>query len=173
MGSRHAGAHRLADTISSCLHHQQRARTILGRGPAVRGAVRRSAGRFAFGLDVVHRLHEAMSQSDFSRSVPPPATLRSKSFQAPRQDCAYPDGDRALTAELLPERLREEFGIDFGEREQRSTDRARRGSGASIPGFPCACARWALIRRRSARLQGDKQPDLAVCWLTDCGLAGR
>ena len=36
---------------------QQRARTILGRGEAVRGVVRHSIGRFACGLDVVHRLH--------------------------------------------------------------------------------------------------------------------
>jgi hypothetical protein len=65
----------------------------------------------------------------------------------------------ALTTHLLPERLRGEFGLVFGEREQRSMNLALALIRRLYPRLPCAYGRWALsgglgalARREAARL---------------------
>ena len=64
-----------------------------------------------------------------------------------------------------PERLREEFGFEFGEREQHSMNRALKWIRRVYPRLPMRLRAVGPYQEALARLQGDKQPDLAVRWL--------
>ena len=71
----------------------------------------------------------------------------------------------ALTACLLPARLREEFGLAFGEREQRRMNMALALIQNLYPRLPMRIRAVGPYQEAVARLQGEKQPDLAVRWL--------
>ena len=71
----------------------------------------------------------------------------------------------ALTAHLLPERLRGEFGLAFGEREQRSMNLALALIRRLYPRLPMRIRAVGPYQEALARLQGERQPDLAVRWL--------
>ncbi len=66
---------------------------------------------------------------------------------------------------MLPERLAQEFGFEFGERDQRSMDRALTWIRRIYPRLPMRLRAVGPYQEALARLQGDKQPDLAVRWL--------
>jgi hypothetical protein len=71
----------------------------------------------------------------------------------------------ALTTHLLPERLRGEFGLVFGEREQRSMNLALALIRRLYPRLPMRIRAVGPYQEALARLQGERQPDLAVRWL--------
>jgi uncharacterized protein (DUF2236 family) len=71
----------------------------------------------------------------------------------------------ALTAHLLPERLRGEFGLVFGEREQRRMNLALALIRRLYPRLPMRIRAVGPYQEALARLQGERQPDLAVRWL--------
>jgi uncharacterized protein (DUF2236 family) len=65
---------------------------------------------------------------------------------------------RALTARLLPPRLRDEFGLPYGAREHRSAERALAVLRCVYPSIP-ACLRYAApYHEAGARLAGRTRP---------------
>ncbi|XSC48198.1 oxygenase MpaB family protein [Bradyrhizobium sp. RDT10] len=107
---------------------------------------------------------EAMTQSD-SLAVSPAARDIAEQIFSGRTGLHVPRWYRALTAHLLPKRLREEFGFEFGEREQRSADRALAWIRRIYPRLPMRLRAVGPYQEALARLKGDQQPDLAVRWL--------
>src|SRR3982074_3794438 len=96
---------------------------------------------------------------------PPPAKLLSKSSRGGATKLRAPKWYLALTAYLLPERLRGEFGLVFGEREQRSMSLALALIRRLYPRLPMHIRAVGPYQEALARLQGERQPDLAVRWL--------
>jgi uncharacterized protein (DUF2236 family) len=69
---------------------------------------------------------------------------------------------RALTTELLPARLREEFQLSYGEREQRSAARARRWLPAIYRALPVSVRFVGPYLEVQGKLHGRPRPGLAV-----------
>lgn len=68
----------------------------------------------------------------------------------------------ALTTHLLPPRLREEFQLDYGEREQRSAERAVRWLRRIYPRLPASLRFVGPYNEIQSRLHGRPSPSLAV-----------
>jgi uncharacterized protein (DUF2236 family) len=66
---------------------------------------------------------------------------------------------RALTAQLLPPRLRDEFGLAYGRAEQRSAERALRLLRRLYPWMPARFRYVAPYHEACARLAGRDRPD--------------
>lgn len=69
---------------------------------------------------------------------------------------------RALTAGLLPEPLRAGFGLPFGERERRRSDRALRVLRRAYPALPRRLRHVGPYQEALARLSGRPRPDLVT-----------
>lgn len=69
---------------------------------------------------------------------------------------------RALTAQLLPERLRSAFGLPFGESEQRSAARAVRLMRRIYPALPDRLRTVGPYQEAMARLGGALKPGLGI-----------
>jgi uncharacterized protein (DUF2236 family) len=108
---------------------------------------------------------EAMSQSDSLAVSPAARDIAEQIFSGRATGLRIPGWYRALTAHLLPERLRDEFGFEFGEREARSLDRALTWICRIYPRLPMRLRAVGPYQEALARLQGCKRPDLAVRWL--------
>jgi len=108
---------------------------------------------------------EAMAQSDSLAVSPAARDIAEQIFSGRATGLRVPRWYRALTAHLLPERLREEFGFEFGEREARSADRALAWIRRVYPRLPMRLRAVGPYQEALARLQGDQRPDLAVRWL--------
>ncbi|WP_275190402.1 oxygenase MpaB family protein [Bradyrhizobium sp. CSA112] len=108
---------------------------------------------------------ETMSRSDVLAVSPAARAIAEQIFSGRATGLRVPRWYRALTAHLLPERLAREFGLEFGEREQRSMDRALTWIRRIYPHLPMRLRAVGPYQEALARLQGDKQPDLAVRWL--------
>jgi uncharacterized protein (DUF2236 family) len=108
---------------------------------------------------------EAMSRSDSLAVSPAARAIAEQIFSGSATGLRVPGWYRALTAHLLPERLRHEFGFEFGEREQRSMKSALSWIRRVYPRLPMRLRAVGPYQEALARLQGGKQPDLAVRWL--------
>jgi uncharacterized protein (DUF2236 family) len=108
---------------------------------------------------------EAMSRSDILAVSPAARNIAEQIFSGRATGLRVPRWYRALTAHLLPARLAEEFGFEFGEREARSMNRALAWMRRIYPRLPMRLRAVGPYQEALARLQGDKQPDLAVRWL--------
>jgi uncharacterized protein (DUF2236 family) len=108
---------------------------------------------------------EAMAQSNSLAVSPAARDIAEQIFSGSATGLRIPRWYRALTAQLLPERLREEFGFEFGEREARSVDRALAWIRRIYPRLPMRLRAVGPYQEALARLQGGKRPDLAVRWL--------
>jgi len=108
---------------------------------------------------------EAMAQSDNLAVSPAARDIAQQIFSGRATGLRVPKWYRALTAHLLPERLREEFGFEFGEHEARSMKRALTWIRRVYPRLPMRLRAVGPYQEALARLQGDKRPDLAVRWL--------
>jgi len=73
-----------------------------------------------------------------------------------------PSWYRALTAHLLPERLREEFGLVYGEREKRSAERALSWMRSIYLLLPDGVRFVGPYREALAKLNGKSRPSLSV-----------
>jgi uncharacterized protein (DUF2236 family) len=73
-----------------------------------------------------------------------------------------PSWYRALTAHLLRPRLREEFGLVYGERERRSAERALRWLRRIYRHLPESLRFVGPYREALARLKGKSSPSLSV-----------
>ncbi len=108
---------------------------------------------------------EAMSRSDSLAVSPAARDIAEQIFSGRATGLRIPRWYRALTAHLLPERLAQEFGFEFGEREARSMDRALTWIRRIYPRLPMRLRAVGPYQEALARLQGGRQPDLAVRWL--------
>jgi uncharacterized protein (DUF2236 family) len=76
-----------------------------------------------------------------------------------------PDWYRAVTANLLPPRLRAGFGLAYGEPERRAAERALSRISRIYPALPNRLRHVGPYHEAMARLSGRAQPDLATRWL--------
>src|SRR5260370_36483322 len=79
----------------------------------------------------------------------------------------------ALPAHLLPERLRGEFGLSFGECEQRSMNLALARIRRLYPRLPMRIRAVGPYQEALARLQARGSPTWPCVGSTDFGSAGR
>src|SRR5262249_7256943 len=108
---------------------------------------------------------DAMSRSDSLAVSPAARDIAEQIFSGSATGLRVPRWYRALTASMLPERLREEFGFEFGEREQRHVKLALKWIRRVYPRLPLRLRAVGPYQEALARLQGDKQPNLTVRWL--------
>ena len=69
---------------------------------------------------------------------------------------------RALTADLLPARLRDEFGLAYGDAERRAAERSLTWIRRLYPRLPNRLRLVGPYQEASARLAGRQHPDLAT-----------
>jgi uncharacterized protein (DUF2236 family) len=109
--------------------------------------------------------NEAMSRSDILAVSPAARNIAEQIFFGHATRLRPPKWYLALTTCLLPERLRGEYGLVFGEREQRRMDLALALIRRLYPRLPMRLRAVGPYQEALARLQGERQPDLAVRWL--------
>jgi uncharacterized protein (DUF2236 family) len=109
--------------------------------------------------------NEAMSRSDSLAVSPAAREIAEQIFSGRATGLRVPKWYLALTIHLLPERRRGEFGFVFGEREQRSMNLALALIRRLYPRLPMRIRAVGPYQEALARLQGERQPDLAVRWL--------
>ena len=73
-----------------------------------------------------------------------------------------PASYRALTAALLPPRLREGFALPFGAAEQRTVERLIARLGRLYPLLPARLRYVGPYQEAQQRLRGRARPDLGV-----------
>ena len=106
----------------------------------------------------------AMLQSDTLTVSPAAREIAAQIFGGARPWLRPPRWYRALTAQLLPERLREGFGFELEVRHERSADNALRWIRRVYPKLPDRLRYVGPYQEALARLRGDPQPD----WMTRC-----
>src|SRR5260221_5553387 len=106
--------------------------------------------------------NEAMWRSDVLTVSPAARQIAEQIFFGRVRGLRVPKWYLALTAHLLPERLRAEFGLSFGEREARSMNLALARIRRLYPRLPMRLRTVGPYHEAVARLQGGKQPGLSV-----------
>ncbi|MBR0837500.1 DUF2236 domain-containing protein [Bradyrhizobium manausense] len=106
----------------------------------------------------------AMVQSDNLTVSPAAREIAAQIFDGARPWLRPPRWYRALTANLLPERLRAGFGFDLDARDERSADNAVRWIKRLYPKLPDRLRYVGPYQEALARLRGEPQPD----WMTRC-----
>lgn len=106
----------------------------------------------------------AMAQSDTLTVSPAAREIATQIFGGARPWLRPPRWYRALTASLLPERLRVGFGFELDERDARSADNALRWIRRVYPKLPDRLRYVGPYQEAQARLRGESQPD----WMTRC-----
>jgi uncharacterized protein (DUF2236 family) len=109
--------------------------------------------------------NEAMLRSDILTVSPTARKIAEHILLGRTTKLRAPKWYLALTSHLLPERLRGEFGLDFGEHEQRSKDLALALIRRLYPRLPMRIRVVGPYQEALARLQGERPPDLTVRWL--------
>src|SRR6266403_6069963 len=105
---------------------------------------------------------EAMWGADTLTVSPAARTIAEQILLGRATGLRVPKWYLALTTHLLPERLRGELGLSFGERDQRSMNLALARIRRLYPRLPVRLRTVGPYQEALARLQGEKQPDLAV-----------
>lgn len=106
--------------------------------------------------------NEAMSAAEVLTVTPAARQIAEQIFLKRATGLRAPKWYLALTAYLLPERLREEFGLSFGEAEQRSAKLALARIRRLYSRLPMRLRAVGPYQEALGRLQGGKRPDLAV-----------
>ncbi|MBR0970712.1 MULTISPECIES: oxygenase MpaB family protein [Bradyrhizobium] len=106
----------------------------------------------------------AMVQSDTLTVSPAAREIATQIFSGARPWLRPPRWYRALTASLLPERLRAGFGFELCERDIRSADNALKWIRRVYPRLPDRLRYVGPYQEAQARLRGEPQPD----WMTRC-----
>lgn len=107
---------------------------------------------------------EAMAQSDTLTVSPAAREIAAQIFGGARPWLRPPRWYRALTASLLPERLRAGFGFELDARDTRSADNALKWIRRMYPRLPDRLRYVGPYQEAQARLRGEPQPD----WMTRC-----
>ncbi|MET4849062.1 oxygenase MpaB family protein [Bradyrhizobium japonicum] len=106
----------------------------------------------------------AMAQSDTLTVSPAAREIAAQILGGARPWLRPPRWYRALTARMLPERLRAGFGFEFDERDKRAADNALKWIRRVYPKLPDRLRYVGPYQEAQARLRGEPQPD----WMTRC-----
>ena len=108
--------------------------------------------------------NEAMARSDTLTVSAAAREVASQILSGGRPWLRPPRWYRALTARMLPERLRVGFGLALDERDIRAADNALTWIRRVYPRLPARVRYVGPYQEAQARLQGKPQPD----WMTRC-----
>lgn len=106
----------------------------------------------------------AMAQSETLTVSPAAREIAAQIFGGARPWLRPPRWYRALTARLLPERLRAGFGFEVDERDARAADNALTWIRRVYPKLPDRLRYVGPYQEAQARLRGELEPD----WMTRC-----
>ncbi|WP_439393732.1 oxygenase MpaB family protein [Bradyrhizobium sp. PMVTL-01] len=106
----------------------------------------------------------AMVQSDTLTVSAAAREIATQIFTGARPWLRPPRWYRALTARMLPERLRAGFGFELDEGDARSADNALRWIRRVYPRLPERLRYVGPYQEAQARLRGELRPD----WMTRC-----
>jgi len=106
--------------------------------------------------------NEAMASSETLTVGAAARDIAGQIFAGHRPWLRPPKWYQALTARMLPERLRTGFGLNFGEQENRAADRALACIRWAYPRLPARLRYVGPYQEAQSRLQGKPQPD----WVT-------
>lgn len=109
--------------------------------------------------------NEAMAESDVLTVIPAARDIVQQIFSGAATRIRPPLWYRALTARMLPARLRVAFDLPFGEAERRSAARALYWMRRAYPLLPGRLRSVGPYQEALARMQGRSQPSLATRWL--------
>jgi len=104
----------------------------------------------------------AMVQSDTLSVSTAAREVAGQIFTGGRRWLRPPRWYLALSAQMLPERIRIGFGFDFDERDRRAADRALAWIRRVYPNLPARLRYVGPYHEAQARLQGKPQLDLAT-----------
>jgi uncharacterized protein (DUF2236 family) len=106
--------------------------------------------------------NEAMWQSSVLTVSPPARALAAGILSGTGVGLWVPESYRALTIAMLPTRLREGFGFDYGDRERRASERTVGWVRRLYPSLPNRLRHVGPYQEAQARLGGSPRPDLAT-----------
>lgn len=106
----------------------------------------------------------AMAQSETLTVSPAAREIAAQIFGGARPWLRPPRWYRALTARLLPERLRAGFGFELDERDMRAAENALTWIRRVYPKLPDRLRYAGPYQEAQARLRGELEPD----WMTRC-----
>jgi uncharacterized protein (DUF2236 family) len=106
----------------------------------------------------------AMAQSETLTVSPAAREIATQIFSGARPWLRPPRWYRALTARMLPERLRAGFGLELDERDERAADHALRWMRRVYPKLPNRLRYVGPYQEAQARLRGEPKPD----WMVRC-----
>jgi len=104
----------------------------------------------------------AMAQSDTLTVSPAAREVAGHIFSGARKWLRPPRWYLALSAQMLPERVRDGFGFDVDERDRRAADRALKWIRRVYPHLPARLRYVGPYHEAQARLQGKPRLDLAT-----------
>jgi uncharacterized protein (DUF2236 family) len=133
-------------------------------------ALPQSWAAFADGNEAMWR-SDVLTVSDQARNMAE-AVLSGAGTRLP-----IPSWYRALTARLLPVRLREDFGLSYGDLEHRATDRALAVLRRVYPWVPGRLRHVGPYQEARARLAGRQRPGATTqllnrFWIGQKSMAG-
>ncbi|WP_199762860.1 oxygenase MpaB family protein [Bradyrhizobium guangdongense] len=106
----------------------------------------------------------AMAQSETLTVSAAAREIATQIFTGARPWLRPPRWYRALSARMLPERLRAGFGFELDERDIKAADNALRWIRRVYPRLPDRLRYVGPYQEAQARLRGETQPD----WMTRC-----
>jgi uncharacterized protein (DUF2236 family) len=109
--------------------------------------------------------NEAMAQSDILSVSTAARDVAEQIFSGGGTWLRPPRWYRALSVQMLPERLRVGFGFPFDEHERRAAERALEWIRRVYPTLPTRLRTVGPYQEAQARLQGKPQLDWATRWL--------
>ncbi len=109
--------------------------------------------------------NEAMVQSDILSVSAAARDVAGQIFSGGGTWLRSPRWYMALSVQMLPERLRMEFGFCFDEHERSAADRALAWIRRVYPTLPTRLRTVGPYQEAQARLQGEPQLDWATRWL--------
>jgi len=117
--------------------------------------------------------NEAMSRSDILTVSPAAREIAEQIFSGRATGLRAPMWYLALTTHLLPERLRGEFGLVFGERDQRSMNLALARIRRLYPRLPMRIRSVGPYQEPWRACKARGSPTWQCVGSTDFGSAGR
>lgn len=108
---------------------------------------------------------EAMLSSDMLTVGPEAREIAGRLFDGASFPLRTPAWYRAVTAQLLPPRLREAYGLPYGPAERRAAERALAWIRRVHPLLPAQFRYVGPYHEALARLEGRPRPELATRWL--------
>ena len=108
---------------------------------------------------------EAMTESDVLTVSPAARDIVRQIFSGAATRIRPPMWYRALTAQMLPDRLRVAFELPLGEAERRSASRALKWMRRTYPSLPDRLRTVGPYQEAKARMKGSNRPSLTTRWL--------